>query len=644
MKFFESIVERVSRILSRQYGVQVVFEGTGACTDGKTIFLPSLPTDIDQETIDDIWGFCSHETGHCKFTDFPTFRSSINKFHQNLLNAVEDVRIEREMGKEFPGSKMYLEPLNEKLLAKIDAEWETIPATRRVIFSLRKIMLGETPILDVDLMPVYTDEVIALAKSCNDATSTLELYRITKEITNKIKSKLDDLEKEQEKEKENEEGKGEEKKDGKGEDKGKGEGKGKDKGKDKENGKGEGKGDKGKDKKEDKKDGKGKGEGKGKDKDEGKGKGKKGKKADEEEGEGESETGEGDGEGDGEEKETPCSLKSDDLDKDDGAEGAMDLEELVNEKLTGSTKDSTKNMTVPSNHQFATHGKHVPFTTKFDTVEEIKSGDTAEYARVLSPVKGLVNKVRDELDRILTVEEDQRWEPDQERGWLMGNRLARVALDKNFRTPFYTESKIDTRNVAVEIVVDLSGSMRGEKLDLAQQSVIAISEALNQLQIEFEVVGFRTAGMNLGTNDTTVFNRVCDVLRHYVFKAFDSTILSGLVGMQAGGANCDGESVRWAAKRLSMRNRERKIMLVFSDGYPSISGANHDLLNKDLKDALKDIERFGIETVGFGLVEKGNIKSAASEFYKDHIDVRNLESLPAECMKKLKQILIKKRR
>ncbi|MBW2150028.1 MAG: hypothetical protein JRI22_23850, partial [Deltaproteobacteria bacterium] len=44
-KQFETALEKLSRILSREYGVQVIFHGTRCYTDGRTIHLPSIPDD-----------------------------------------------------------------------------------------------------------------------------------------------------------------------------------------------------------------------------------------------------------------------------------------------------------------------------------------------------------------------------------------------------------------------------------------------------------------------------------------------------------------------------------------------------------------------------------------------------------------------
>ena len=98
-RIFETSLEKIGRIIARQYNINVVFEGTGASTDGKTIKLPSTK-DLSDELMLDLNGFLDHEVAHCKYTEFETMKRTVNDFHRQLLNACEDVRIEREIIKE----------------------------------------------------------------------------------------------------------------------------------------------------------------------------------------------------------------------------------------------------------------------------------------------------------------------------------------------------------------------------------------------------------------------------------------------------------------------------------------------------------------------------------------------------------------
>src|SRR5690606_4591521 len=147
----------------------------------------------------------------------------------------------------------------------------------------------------------------------------------------------------------------------------------------------------------------------------------------------------------------------------------------------------------------------------------------------------------------------------------------------------------DTSNVAVSLVVDCSGSMSGEPMQLAIKTGIALGESLKAIGIEFEMIGFTTGTSGeLSTycqtvNDHSRFNRTNCTLKHFIFKVFGNPDLSGVTMARACSSNADGESVTWAAKRLALRPEKRKIMMVLSDGYPAHACRDHDILLGDLK-------------------------------------------------------------
>jgi len=66
-------------------------------------------------------------------------------------------------------------------------------------------------------------------------------------------------------------------------------------------------------------------------------------------------------------------------------------------------------------------------------------------------------------------------------------------------------------------------------------------------------------------------------------------------------ANCDNESIMWAAEKLWQRPEKRKILFVLSDGMPSATGSDRSLLDQDLRFNIIKLERLGIEVHGIGI-------------------------------------------
>ena len=173
MSFFENAIEKLARILGRQYNIDVVFEGNIPKTDGKKIYLPYFEK-MTEEIKADLNGYLDHEVAHCKFTTMESFGKVLGAMHKHLLNSVEDSRVEREMIKEFPGTVFNLQPLNEKMRAKLDTGWDKLPWPVRTIIGVRDLMDGRSPKIDEDterFIDVIKDAAVEL-RTC-DTTEEL---------------------------------------------------------------------------------------------------------------------------------------------------------------------------------------------------------------------------------------------------------------------------------------------------------------------------------------------------------------------------------------------------------------------------------------------------------------------------------------
>ena len=90
----------LASVLGNQYGVTVEIGGSEAYTDGKTIHLPALPLDSEQELITMIKGYCDHESAHIRETNFEILRkANLTPFQHNLFNILEDWRVEERLSK-----------------------------------------------------------------------------------------------------------------------------------------------------------------------------------------------------------------------------------------------------------------------------------------------------------------------------------------------------------------------------------------------------------------------------------------------------------------------------------------------------------------------------------------------------------------
>jgi cobaltochelatase CobT len=141
----------VAAAIGNRFGIKVSVGGSQAYTDGRSIQLPAYEGD-DPDYQDFAWGLLAHEAAHIRYSDF-SLRYGHSVLRRRLCNAIEDVRIEYELAKDFPGTRLTIRTVIEKMIAKGDFVASNIddhPANilySFVLKSLRARVLGQSALL-----------------------------------------------------------------------------------------------------------------------------------------------------------------------------------------------------------------------------------------------------------------------------------------------------------------------------------------------------------------------------------------------------------------------------------------------------------------------------------------------------------------
>lgn len=112
---FEAEMQNVTRTLARDGGLKVVIGGDQAFTDGSTVVLPGVDRTKEIDLFDArvARGYVDHEAAHNRETDFDGGWLDKAKDHSNfasaMLQGVEDVRIDRIQTDRYPGSRTNIE-------------------------------------------------------------------------------------------------------------------------------------------------------------------------------------------------------------------------------------------------------------------------------------------------------------------------------------------------------------------------------------------------------------------------------------------------------------------------------------------------------------------------------------------------------
>lgn len=191
-------------------------------------------------------------------------------------------------------------------------------------------------------------------------------------------------------------------------------------------------------------------------------------------------------------------------------------------------------------------------------------------------------------------------------------------------------------NAAVQIVIDLSGSMGGSRIALATTAAYALSDALDKIKVPNIITGFTTVGIY----DTHESSRV-EPLFLPTLKKWNEKSNSSIVRARLGSCcdvlplknNVDGESILALSRHHVGRTEDRQIMLVLSDGEPAARGHN-------FRPHLIEVADYLLNKAKIDLLAVGIQTDAPSHYYKYHTKVDSLDDLPKTVIAAIRSILL----
>lgn len=235
-------------------------------------------------------------------------------------------------------------------------------------------------------------------------------------------------------------------------------------------------------------------------------------------------------------------------------------------------------------------------------------------------------------------------------GWSTKVHIRASEIDSRIRKEQSEELLSDT---AVTLLIDQSGSMRGQKMLFTAATVDIVQEFLLTLGITCEVLGFTTSEW-CGGRSRKRWNwrfrpnnpgRLNDLL-HIIYKSADDRRASTggwhfrqMLRPDLPKENIDGEAILWASDRLLELPASRKHLVILSDGAP----VDDSTLAENHSSYLSDHLRFVIEN----LMADGKIKVSAMgigyrvhEYYKASSYIEAPAELGKEVLLLLEKVLL----
>lgn len=318
--------------------------------------------------------------------------------------------------------------------------------------------------------------------------------------------------------------------------------------------------------------------------------------------------------------------------------------------------------------------RYQPYSTDDDRIEKFKPNSRQQSAakdrlrRIAENNRDSIGTMSKQLERLVAARNRSMFVPGFRSGRLHSSSLYKLKTGDT--RVFRRKEEVTTKNTAVMLLVDCSGSMKSnDRIAKAAEAAFALCSSLELINVPTQVMGF-TTGHNYDLMEAAqremeeltdkyptkpiCFDRI-ENLEMPIFKTFDERMTPDVKQSLAAipffplRNNADGESVEVAGNILMRRQEERKILVVLSDGQPAMQSlpsraffdkfSYHSTLERaceHLRGVVTSLENSGIETLGIG-IETPEVES----FYPKNIVLDKVEDLPEKVMNELSQMLLK---
>lgn len=283
-----------------------------------------------------------------------------------------------------------------------------------------------------------------------------------------------------------------------------------------------------------------------------------------------------------------------------------------------------------------------------DKVIQVKDIDEVRFKNLKDNVGKKASVVSNKMKNIIRVLAEEDEEYDKQYGDLDEDSLAEVAT-KNHAIYYKTNQGTNHNNIAWFFLVDLSGSMGGQKCELAIQSLLTCCQAIYDAgNNKFFVAGFDNGdyrhsgwggGRDVSGHTPGIFSRR-EVMNIYLVKKIGddwNKVKKTISSLRAGGSNGDGDALKWAISRLlEVENVSRRELIVFSDGEPSCHSDDMGLLHKDLVQTIKRGRELGVGINSVGIMHN------TSRFYgaENSLIINKIDELPEKFTKMIRSVML----
>lgn len=254
-----------------------------------------------------------------------------------------------------------------------------------------------------------------------------------------------------------------------------------------------------------------------------------------------------------------------------------------------------------------------------DQLEKVMQKDESVYEQNRREVLPVIDALEGDLRELFVARRANKWYS----GFRSGKRIdIKKRMQEKALGIFAVESKAwqkrelpQEKDYAITLLVDLSGSMKGQKISETFKGAVVLAEVLNRLSIPTEILGF---------ND-----------RLYEYQPYGQNMSQEIrdrmgtmpreVSTERAAYNDDGWALEEASARLARQKATEKFLFVLSDGVPRPSSA-HSGAQYELGGVVRKVmSETDQKLIGLGI---GQGTDHVTRFYPNSVANINVREMP----------------
>lgn len=254
--------------------------------------------------------------------------------------------------------------------------------------------------------------------------------------------------------------------------------------------------------------------------------------------------------------------------------------------------------------------RHVSVTDKDIAVYNAISPEPLKIAKILTR----------KMEKIL-----RNKQTSLEKNVIFGKRLSKTPYDRQGKI-FNKKNIPNETDLAVTLLIDESGSMKGFRINAAKITSIILQNFCESLDIPLQIAGHYSSSLTVRYDVYKDFNESDGKDKYRICQITNSD-----------NGNRDGAALQFAGELLLKRPERNKLLILISDGQPAALNYYGEESFKDLRNIKKRLLNKGVTLFAAAI---GDDKEQIKTIYNDNfLDITDLEKLPLNIVRLVERFI-----